>query len=445
MPLWNQATDVVPGGPSVHHAAEYSPQEHSAARTSHYIYSQLIPYIGNKRKLLPLISAGIEQTQCRSGVFVDLFTGSTVVARLAKILGFQVLANDWEPYSYEIARGTVGLNYVPAFSGLGGFEAVFNHLNHLRPLRGYIATHLCPQDDEDADPNSERMFFTRHNGERIDAVREQIAQWENEGRISLDERAYLLSALIYSVSYVSNTSGVFKAYHNGWGGSTGTALYRIRSTLELKPPVLFDNYTNNIFTREDSSQLAPNLEKILGVRPDIVYIDPPYNQHPYGSNYHVLNTVSLWDKPPLNIAIRVNGRVREKSAIRKDWRTERRSPYNTARQALPAFRQLIQRLDARWILVSYSTDGNISIRGLLRSLAERGAVSVLTQTYKRYRVSTPRMSPKAYNVEFLAVVDTDGPCSVGQVDELVNRIMRQEGCALNNGRHRNVKQLSLFS
>jgi hypothetical protein len=30
---------------------------------------------------------------------------------------------------------------------------------------------------------------------------------------------------------------------------------------------------------------------------------------------------------------------------------------------------------------------------------------VLTERYKRYRVSTPRMSSKSHNVEFVAVVD----------------------------------------
>src|SRR6185437_15396925 len=93
----------------------YHPRRHAAVRTDEYLYSQLIPYLGNKRKLLPLISHGIQWTGLPCGTFVDLFSGSTVVARFAKTLGFRVAANDWEPYAYEIARGTVGLNRVPTF------------------------------------------------------------------------------------------------------------------------------------------------------------------------------------------------------------------------------------------------------------------------------------------------------------------------------------------
>src|SRR5579883_3047803 len=318
-------------------AVVYHPRWHAAARTDEYLYSQLIPYIGNKRKLLPLITRGIQSTGVSRGTFVDLFTGSTVVARLAKTFGFRVAANDWEPYAHEIARGTVALNRVPSFAALGGAEKVFGDLNSLAPLHDYVASHLCPCDDERPDPSRERMFFTRENGERIDAIRERIARWEADGSLSPDERSYVLSALLYAVSYVSNTSGVFKGFHEGWGGQTRTALYRIRSTLRMKPPLVFDNRQANHAWREDAQILSGDLKARLGKPPDIVYVDPPYNQHPYGSNYHVLNTVALWDKPAVSPSVQVDGRIRDKSAIRKDWRTERRSPYNSVRTALSAF------------------------------------------------------------------------------------------------------------
>lgn len=406
--------------------AFYHPRRHAAVRTDEYVFSQLIPYIGNKRKLLPLISRGIACTGLREGVFIDLFSGSSVVGRLAKTLGFRVAANDWEPYAHEIARGTVSLNRAPAFAGLGGVERVFDELNAAEPLHGYVAEHLCPRDDSHPDPSRERMFFTRENGERIDAMRECIAAWEADGRLSPDERAFLLSALIYSVSYVSNTSGVFKGFHDGWGGQTGTALYRIRSVLRVRPPVVFDNRQRNVSWREDAQLLAKDLVFRLGRWPDIVYVDPPYNQHPYGSNYHVLNTVALWDKPTVSPRVRVDGKVRDKSAIRKDWRTERRSPYNSARTALPAFRALIGAIEARWILVSYSTDGNVPVADLLPVLADRGDLRVFTRRYKRYRVSTPRMSPRPHNVEFLAVLDAEGKPSGARVGALIDQITNQE-------------------
>jgi adenine-specific DNA-methyltransferase len=386
--------------PRLHH-----PRRHAAVRTRDYVFAQLIPYIGNKRKLLHLIADAVQLTGCDGGTFVDLFAGSTVVARWAKRSGFRVVTNDWEPYSHAIAHGTVMLNRPPAFGSFGGPACAFERMNRLPPIDDYVATHLCPADDDDPDPQRERMFFTRANGRRIDAIREQLAVWRNSGMIDDDELNYALASLVYAASYASNTSGVFKGFHHGWGGKTGTALYRIRGQLAMQPPVLFDNGQDNMALRDDAQQLAGRLSRVAGGKPDIAYIDPPYNQHPYGSNYHVLNTITLWDKPPVNQSILVDGKPTNKSAIRTDWRTERRSPYNDRRAALDAFADLVYQLDARYALVSYSSDGNMPLEQMLRILADRGALRVLTERYKRYRVSTPRMSSKSHNVEFVAVVD----------------------------------------
>ncbi len=404
--------------------ATYHRPTHRARYTDHYVFSQLIPYIGNKRKLLPLIARGISRTGVRQGAFADLFSGSTVVARLAKTMGLRIVANDWEPYAHEIAAGTVELNRAPGFRALGGLSRVFQSLNDLPGQHDYVAHHLCPANDDDPDPERERLFFTRYNGERIDAMREQIRTWEEEGRLTTGERAYLLSSLLYSVSYVSNTSGVFKAFHNGWGGKTGTALYRILSRIFLQPPVLHDNGQDNLAFREDAHELAPRLKKLLGRRPEIVYLDPPYNQHPYGSNYHVLNTVALWDKPPLNPRTRIDGRTVDKSAIRRDWRGKRRSPYNHRHSALSAFGDLLDGIDARWILFSYSTDGMMDLAALLDMLCRRGAAEVFTERYKRYRVSTQRMSPRPHTVEFLAILDTMRPSPRGTDQRLMDAIGR---------------------
>ena len=146
---------------------------------------------------------------------------------------------------------------------------------------------------------------------------------------------------------------------------------------------------------------------------DIAYLDPPYNQHPYGSNYHVLNSVVLWDKPPLDRRI---GRG-TKAAIRLDWRTERRSAYNYKDEAVRAYRRLLDTINARHILTSYSTDGMIPLEELLRANVHRGHVSIEMQGYKRYRVSSQRFSKKPMNVEFVLIVDTRRKSDVS-VDEL---------------------------
>ena len=101
---------------------------------------------------------------------------------------------------------------------------------------------------------------------------------------------------------------------------------------------------------------------------DIAYLDPPYNQHPYGSNYHVLNSVVLWDKPALSKQI-TRG---TKAAIRLDWRTERRSAYNYREEASAAYRRLLEAINAQYILTSYSTDGMIPLEAMLQATSPVG-------------------------------------------------------------------------
>ena len=398
-------------------------QKTAARSTDAYIFSQLIPYIGNKRKLLDIIHEAIQLTGLYSGTFVDLFSGSTVVARFAKQLGYRVLANDWEPYSEQIAIGTVTLNEIPAFAELGGHLKVFEMLNSLQPIEGYISLHLCPKDDDNPNHESERQFFMRKNGMKIDAMREKIAEWQDEEKLSSGEFGYLMAAFVYSVSYVSNTSGVFKGFHRGWGGSRGAALHRICSDFELVPPVVHDNKKENITTREDAGVLVSNLTKILGERPEIVYLDMPYNQHPYGSNYHVLNTIVLWDKPelPRNITRGT------KAAIRKDWRTERRSAYNYRNRATAEFKKLVDSIDAKFILTSYSTEGNIPLEDLMAILGGKGSIRVVKREYIRYRVSPTRPSPKPRNIEFVVITDTSGEAETEErLSEHVADLLRRD-------------------
>lgn len=412
----------------------YKRERHAAVRTPHFIFNQLIPYIGNKRKLLDLISRALAHTgEPGQAVFLDMFAGSGVVSRFAKTLGYRVIANDWEPYSRVINNCYIGCNQPPPLAPFGGYEAALRRLNDLPPREDWVTKHLCPRDDENYDVAVDRMFFMRKNGMRIDAIRHQIAEWSKKGDISTVEADCLLAPLLYQVCYTSNTSGVFKGFHNGWGGQTKTALYRIAGDLVLSPAVFFDNKANNEVLCGDAQNVATSLR---GQEIKVVYLDPPYNQHPYGSNYHVLNSVALWDKPKLSRTI--TGRT--KSAIRTDWRTERRSAYNYSDAASNAYCKMISTLDAHYILTSYSTDGTVPLEDLLSANVQRGHVLLEMSGYKRYRVSSQRFSTKPMNVEFVIVLDTHRKPSVS-ADELKHAILEKEDKVLEYHPENQIQQV----
>lgn len=404
----------------------YDKADHSAIQTQDFVFNQLIPYIGNKRKLLGLIERALSLTDAHPGsTFLDLFTGSGVVSRMAKKLGYRVISNDWEPYSKEINTCYIACNEPPPFSALGGYEAALEALNNLSDREDWITRHLCPDDDDNPDIERDRMFYTRANGLRMDAMRHQVEEWEKASLLTEEERACLLAPMLYQTCYTSNTSGVFKGFHNGWGGQTGTALYRILSRFEVRPAVFFDNGQNNVVLKMDAGKVPTYLEE-AGISVDVAYLDPPYNQHPYGSNYHVLNTVALWDKPELTEKIQ----GRNKAAIREDWQTERRSAYNYKASALAEYRKTLQALRARYILTSYSTDGYIPLEGMLEACISKGHTQFALQHYKRYRVSSQRFSDKPLNVEFVLVVDAQRPHVGRSVSEMADLIREAEEDAL---------------
>lgn len=382
---------------------------------------QLIAYIGNKRRLLPLIARAIRACGAdgvspdEDGVrplFVDFFAGSGAVSRLGKLLGYHVIANDWEEYSWILNEAFLVTNrdeLGSLFSRHGGIAGVRDLLNTLSQPDEHdrlISRLYAPASTEEADPEHERMFYTAENARRIDAIRGWIER-EYPGEI-LDEQAarekrLLLGLLLYEAATHSNTSGVFKAYHSGFGGRGGDALTRIMGRVELEMPVLTNGSAEA--SREDALALAARLARQKR-RIRIAYLDPPYNQHQYGSNYHLLNTISRFDRPKISVRPRAeDGKRCDKAGIRRDW-VKTRSPFCSRAAAEDAFARLVETIQAEHILVSYSTEGMIPIHRMVEILGERGRLEIVLAEYTRYRGGKQALTTTTSNIEFVLIAHT---------------------------------------
>ena len=407
--------------------------------TSPYLTQQIIAYIGNKRKLLPLVLKAIESTglQIKPGLrFFDVFSGSGSVSRLAKSMQFEVYTNDWEEYAYVLNKGFVEADkkqIEKLFGGEKELSALISKINKLKvpaESRQYIAKYYAPKsfDITKSDFNTERLFYSKENALAIDKIRNYIerhfpADADNE---TLQKRNILLAQLIYEAATHTNTSGVFKAYHKGFGGHSKDALTRILKQIELHEPVLIDSDFPVHVYKQDSNILVKDttLPKM-----DIAYLDPPYNQHQYGSNYHLLNTIARWDHIPEPLELNEKGVLKEKAAIRHDW-VNTKSSYCYKGEAEKVFRDLIENLNARYILISYSTDGIIPFEQMRDICTKKGKLSIVTNEYTTYRGGKQSNKRQNTNIEFILCIDTEKQSDEESLNEIESLLARKKAMLL---------------
>ena len=303
-----------------------------------------IKYIGSKRVLLPGILKAITTLQPR-GTVLDLFSGTSRVGHGLKRLGYRVLANDHLHYAEAVARC-----YVAADRDDWCDEAqqLVSEFNQLKGAPGWFTETYCERS----------RFFQRHNGERIDAIREALAA----KALPPELHAVMLVALMEAADRVDSTCGLQMAYLKSWAP-------RSHDDLQLRVPDLLPRARGG----KGAAHRLEAHEAAARLPADLAYIDPPYNQHSYLGNYHVWESLVLWDKPD----------VYGVAAKRVDCKT-RKSPFNSKPRCGEAFRQVIQNLRARSMVVSFNNEGYLPQDVLEPLLQERGHVHVVEREHKRY-------------------------------------------------------------
>ncbi|MFC0633220.1 DNA adenine methylase [Brevundimonas balnearis] len=305
----------------------------------------MIKYIGSKRGMIDPIIAATRALLPDGGRVADLFSGSARVGHALKREGYAVWSNDVNAYAATLATALVQAD-LEVWGDRA--ERLVSELARVSPKPGWFTETFCER----------ARFFHPSNGAVIDAVRERIAALSLEPELE----AIALTSLIRAADKVDSTAGVQMAFMKRWAP-------RALKPMLLRPPELLPRAASGPgrATRADVLAIADQVEA------DLVYLDPPYNQHSYLGNYHVWESLVLWDRPETyGVA---NKRV--------DCRT-RKSPFNFRGGIAPALRQVVERVRARHLMVSFSDEGFLDLDTLMDILSVRGEVKVIEVERPRY-------------------------------------------------------------
>lgn len=303
----------------------------------------MIKYIGSKRRLVPVLGGLCASFEAETAL--DLFTGTTRVAQEFKQRGAFVTAVDTATYSQVFAQCYIETD--AATVDMTALLAAISELQALPGTAGYFTETFCEQS----------RYFHPKNGARVDAIRNRLAEEYADSPLY----PILLTSLIEAADRVDSTTGLQMAYLKEWAP-------RAHNDLELRVPELFKGRGAAVLG--DATEIAATLGRF-----DLAYLDPPYNQHRYFTNYHIWETLVRWDAPEVyGIACK-----------RIDSRDEStKSAFNGKRKMPDALRDVVKAVDCRLLVLSYNDEAWVSLDELVEMCSSRGVVEVLSFDSKRY-------------------------------------------------------------
>ena len=300
----------------------------------------------------------------------EVFAGTGAVAKYFKPAVKHLIVNDMEPYSFVLLRNYIGIhNPVDYASFLAALDS-------LAGVEGLIYTHYC------VGGGQERQYFSDENGRKIDAMRQQIETWRSNKVVTDDQYFFLLATLLESADRVANVASVYGAYLKHLKRTAQRPLTLIPATVQPT------THPHQVY-QQDANDLIRNIEG------DILYLDPPYNHRQYGANYHLLNTIALYD----------DFTPRGKTGLR-DYA---RSVYCQRDKVAPAFEDLIRQAQFTYIFLSYNNEGLMSVDQVEAIMSKYGRYELKTQDYQRFKADrdSNRQHKASRTQEYLHILVKD--------------------------------------
>lgn len=309
-------------------------------------------YTGSKFKIKDWIKGLILENCQNAKSFCDIFAGTAVVTDDMLDYYDEFILNDLL-YSNEVIYKAFYKNDEFDLDKLLKYQNKYEQLKDEEIEDNYVSINFGDK------------YFERGDAKKIGYIRQDI----EDKKDLFNEREYciLLASLLYSLDRCANTVGHYEAYFKN-------KKLKQNFIFELITP--YDTHKLNkhfsIF-REDANNLAPKIKS------DIVYIDPPYSSRQYSRFYHLLENITKWEKPELF-----------GSALKPA--PENMSQYCSS-SAKKAFQDLVNKLDCKYIVVSYnntynskskSSENKILLEDIMKILLAKGVTKKYEMPFKAF-------------------------------------------------------------
>ena len=327
-------------------------------------------YLGNKNAILSFIDTIIKNEIGDFDSFCDIFAGTGVVGNYFNTKDNTVILNDLLYHNFVALKAFLS-------------DEHFNQEKVLKIINNF--NNLSTNEDNYFSINFGNKYFSMQNARRIGAIREEIRKLFLKNTINQKEKDILLTSLNYAIDKIANTVGHYDAYIK-------KDIKELTFKMKM-PKIESEKNVNNKIYNKDANTLIRDIEC------DILYLDPPYNSRQYSDAYHLLENLTLWQKPKL------------KGVAKKFDRTHIKSEYckTTASQS---FEDLVKNAKAKYILLSYNNMGNkanlrsnarISDENIFRILGLRGKVKVFEQNHKEFNTGKKKRNDNKERIFFIKI------------------------------------------
>ena len=309
-------------------------------------------YIGSKQKLIPFLIEKITNNttiNSETTIFCDLFAGTGIVGKEFKKLGYYVISNDIQYYSYIVNKHYIGNNRFCEDTT----KEIFEFLNSLPLIKGFVYENYCIHDD------IKRNYFTEYNAMKCDTIRQGIENLFKRKEIEYPMYYFLIASLLKAIDNKANTTSTYSAYLK-------QLKPRAKKNMEFKPLEIVNGINGEVYNT-DANKL---INYISG---DILYLDPPYNGRQYGTCYHLLETIAKYDEPSFRTEI---------TGIRE---ITFNSDYSLKEKAMIAFENLIHNANFKYIFLSYNNVGILSLNDIEKIMKKYGKYECFEKEYQKYK------------------------------------------------------------